>query len=361
MRSMHIIGSSELGGAESFYLRLVHALAAVPGHEAIAIPRRGGQVSALLADTIRRHCVGLHNGWDALSVLAIRRLVHELRPDIVQTYMGRATRLTRVPRNAPAVHVARLGGFYKIDGYYRHADAWVGNTAALCDYLVRNGLPANRIYRIGNFVDVPPPTPAETLAALRRRHRIAEDAVVAFALGRFVDKKGVADLLQAFAGLPREIDSRPLMLVIAGDGPQSGALARQATALGIAERVRWVGWQTDATPYFHLAQVFVCPSRDEPLGNVILEAWAHGLPVVSTATAGAAELIRPDEDALVAEAHNPAALSGALGALLGAGATAWEQLAGRGRETLTVRHGRSAVVGAYLSMYAELIGRGGTS
>lgn len=358
MRSMHIIGSGELGDAEGFYLRLVPALAACNGHEAVAVTRRGGQVSGLVDDDVGQHCVPLRNGWDAWSVLAIRRLVRNLRPDIVQTYMGRATRLTRLPRRSPAVHVARLGGFYKIDGYYRHADAWVGNTRALCDYLVREGLPARRVYRIGNFVDVPPPTSEEALAMLRREHRIPAEAIVLFALGSLIDKNGFADLLAAFAAVPSEIGGRAVVLVVAGDGPMRHGLMSQATASNVIHRIRWVGWKTHPSPYFHLADVFVCPSRDEPLGNVILEAWAHGLPVVSTATAGARELIRPGEDGVVVEPGSPAALAGCLTEFLATGAPVWQCFAERGRHTLQSRHGKAAVVRDYLAMYEELLAGG---
>lgn len=353
---MHIIGSRDLGGAESFYLRLVSALAARKGHEAIAVTRRGGMLSEVVPNQIERHVVPLRNGWDILSAMAIRRLVRELRPDIVQTYMGRGTRLTRLPNRSASVHVARLGGFYKIDGYYRHADAWVGNTTTLCDYLIREGLPARRVHRIGNFVDIPPPTPAAALAALRRTLEIAPEAIVLFSLGRFIEKKGFADLIAAFASMPHEIGGLPLILVLAGDGPLRKALQSQAKALNVGERVKWVGWQTQPSPYFHLADVFVCPSRDEPLGNVILEAWAHGLPVVSTATVGAHELISPGENALVVDIGNPAALAGSLAELLGGGTPVWQSFAQCGRQALQCSHGKAAVVDAYLAMYENLLG-----
>ena len=51
--------------------------------------------------------------------------------------------------------MARLGGYYKIDGYYRHAHAWVGNTQDICDFMVKEGLPPERVFYIGNFVPQP--------------------------------------------------------------------------------------------------------------------------------------------------------------------------------------------------------------
>ena len=84
--------------------------------------------------------------------------------------MGRASRLTHLPPNGTAVHVARLGGYYKIDGYYRHAHAWIGNTQGICDYLIREGLPASRVFLIGNFVPAAISLSAGDRTALRQRY-----------------------------------------------------------------------------------------------------------------------------------------------------------------------------------------------
>ena len=359
MRSMHIIGSRQLGGAESFFMRLVQALGERPDHQALSVSRPGGPLAAALADDASHYRVAMRNGWDLPSVWAIRRLVRRAAPDIVQTYMGRATRLTRLPRNSPAVHVARLGGFYKISGYYRHADAWVGNTRELCDYLVQQGLPATSVYRIGNFVELPEPTDSSTLAALRTGLQIPEEALVIFSLGRFITIKGFNDLLSAFAELAAEYDGRPLYLLLAGDGPLKNQLHQQAADLGLAERVRWAGWQKNPAPYFDLADLFVCPSTHETLGNVILEAWSHRKPVLSTTTPGALELIEDGVNGLLTPVQDPARMATELRALLKAGPPGWRQLGDKGFETLRSHHSKEAVVEQYLAMYEELQARKG--
>lgn len=355
MRSIHIIGSRELGGAESFFLRLLPALAADAGHEVVAVTRRGGEVGAQLCPSIARHTVPLRNAWDLGSVHAIRTLIRHLRPDIVQTYMGRATRLTRVPRECGAIHVARLGAYYKIDGYYRHADAWIGNTLGICDYLVRQGLAASRVFHVGNFVDVPAPTPAATLSEYRRAYDIPDNARVILALGRFVEKKGFRDLLTAFAQLPASCQSQPLILVLAGDGPLRADLLRQADELGLADRLRWVGWHTRPGPLFHLADIFVCPSLDEPLGNVILEAWAHGVPLVSTATDGARELMQNEVNGLVVPTATPAMLGRRMADLLTAAPGELQRLVAAGREEIERHHSRSVVSRRYREVYEQLM------
>ncbi len=297
MRSLHVIGSTQMGGAEKFFIRLVGALHE-RDHSAIAVHRPGSPVGRQLGADIPRYLVPMRNGWDVLSGLAIRRLIRETGVGIVQTYMGRASRLTRVPEKLGAVHIARLGGFYKVNGYYRHANAWIGNTRELCDYLVGQGLPAARIFRIGNFVEMPKRLSSPELAERRRTLGVPEDALVVFSLGRFLQLKGFDLLIEALAQVPAEIGHRPVRLVLAGEGPMGAELKKQAAALGLDDRICWAGWQSDPTALYQMSDVFVCPSRRETLGNVILEAWANGLPVLSTETPAARELIQDGTNGL---------------------------------------------------------------
>jgi glycosyltransferase involved in cell wall biosynthesis len=334
-------------------MRFVRALGQ-RGLAVLAVNRPGCPVNAAMNETVPQQTIPMRNGWDFLSVIKIRRLICNTEPLIVQTYMGRATRLTRLPHGATAIHVARLGGYYKIKGYYQHAHAWVANTRGLCDYLIREGLAADRVYHIGNFVELSFPYAETAVQARRQSLQIPADAVVLFSLGRFVDKKGFDDLLSAFAQVPRDIHGRPVILVIAGDGPLQKPLHQLARQLALAPRLRWIGWQNDPGPYYDLADVFVCPSRQEPLGNVILEAWAHRLPVITTRTQGALELVAEEESGLLVEIRDPAALAACITALVSAGPAVWQSLAENGLAALKKHHSEEAVLKAYLALYAEL-------
>ncbi len=355
IHSIHILGSREFGGADQFYVRLVRALEQA-GQPVTAINRPDSPVAnALRNDPVNQIHLPLANRWDAWSWWRIRRLIRERTPCVVQTYMGRATRLTRVPGNSQAVHVARLGGFYKIDGYYRHADAWVGNTRAICDFLVKSGMPAARVHHIGNFVPEPVRPGVEEEKALRRQHGLPDEAMVVFSLGRLIAKKGFGDLLDAFARLPREIGGRPLFLLVAGDGPLMDDLKSQAAALGIGSRVKLPGWQDPPDAFYGIADVFVCPSRHEPLGNVILEAWNHALPVVSTRSDGAMELIEDGATGLLCDCKDAAGMAAAIRTALEATDADRERMAAAGNARLHQQYGRDKIVNAYLALYHELL------
>ncbi len=352
--SFHIIGSRQMGGAERFYIRLLKALK--EKHQPItAIVRPSSPLRSALNTGIEQHLVPMRNGWDIFSLLSIRKLLKAHTPQVAQTYMGRATRLTRVPKELDTVHVARLGGYYKIKGYYEHAHFWVGNTKGLCNYLVQNGIPANKIYCIGNFVELPSLSSPESMHEARKSLGLPDEAFILFSLGRFNHKKGFETLLDAFAMIPPSLKSRPVFLLLAGDGPLAESLRKQALKLGIQEKIRWLGWVDDPGIFYDIADIFICPSREETLGNVILEAWAHALPVISTSTPGALELIQDKKNGLIVPIDSPAKLYHATVDLLKAGEALWNELGKNGLESVKKNHTKEAIVSAYLEMYREIV------
>ena len=104
--------------------------------------------------------------------------------------------------------------------------------------------------------------------------------------------------------------------IIAGEGPERGALEALARQLGIADRVQFPGWRSDGAALLAGCGALACPSRHEPLGNVIAEAWSAGRPVVAAAAAGPRELIRPGEDGLLVPPEDAEALATSLGLVL---------------------------------------------
>ncbi|NKC15724.1 MAG: glycosyltransferase [Gammaproteobacteria bacterium] len=345
--SLQIIGSRPSGGAERFYVRLVQSLNAA-GHRALAVNQPGSAVSTALGDDYSQHRVRMLGVWDRLARRRFQRLARAHQVRVVQTYMGRATRIYRTSRGGP-VHVARLGGFYDLSGY-RHADAWVGNTRGICDHLIRGGMPANRVYHIGNFVAIalpPPPTVA------RARFGLGEDDLVLGFVGRLHPNKGAQYLLEAFARIAPCLRGRTTKLVIAGDGPLAPALKRRAEELNLTNRVVWTGWLTEPGPAYAVMDVFVSPSVHEPLGNVVLEAWACGLPVIATRSQGPLELIEHDTNGVLVPISKPCDLAAAAETLL-LDESARQVLGEAGRAALRATHSEGQVTDAYLDLYAEL-------
>lgn len=353
MKSLHLIGSAEMGGAERWFARFLHAMVR-EGENVHALVRKGSHLAQHHLSGILHTELGFRTVWDPLSKWEIRREIDRFDAPIVQTYMGRATRLTHLPLTGKRVHISRLGGYYKLTPFL-HAHAWIGNTKGLCDWMVQGGLPASRVFHITNFADPVRPSAPEQLQALRQQlHLGAQDWLMVTA-GRLIDVKGHRYLLDALAKLPAELGGRRLRLVVLGDGPLMPALTHQARQLGIEDRVHWAGWQHDPSPWFDLADMVVFPSRDpETLGNVILEAWSHGKPLVTTAFRGARELTRHQQDAWVVPCDDGAALADGLRAVIPDVALQIEMVR-QGHRRIETEFSIPAVIGAYRELYRRLL------
>lgn len=350
-RSLHVIGGKGLGGAEGFFIRLVNALAR-RGEPVAAVTVGNGAIARAIDPAVRHYHAPMLGSWDLYSRWKINRCIADFRPDVVQTYMGRATRIVRLTRGRAPVHLARLGGFYNLKGY-RHAHAWVGNTRGIHDYLIAHGLPAAQVHQIGNFVDAPARLESSALDALREQLGLRGCRVV-LGLGRLHVNKGWADLLRAFARLPASLDATPLHLLMVGDGPLRRELEALSAELGIAARVHWAGWKDDPAPYYQLADVFVCASVHEPLGNVILEAWANRALVVSTRAQGPQELMQDGVNGLLAPLADATGLATVLQHALALDAGQRERLIEAGADEVQRRYSEAAIVSAYTALYARL-------
>lgn len=350
-RSLHVIGGKGLGGAERFFIRLVNALAR-RGFPVAAVTVKNGEIARAIDPAVRQYHAPMLGSWDLYSRSKINRFINDFQPDVVQTYMGRATRIVHLPSGRLPVHLARLGGYYNLKGY-RHAHAWVGNTHGINAYLTQHGLLQKRVYTIGNFVDTPVRQLPDTLDSLR--HQLGLDGCrIILGLGRLHPNKGWTDLLLAFARLPESHQGKPLHLLMVGDGPLRNELARLSDQLGIASRVNWAGWQTDPAPYYQLADVFVCASVHEPLGNVILEAWANRALIVSTRAQGPLELMQDDVNGLLAPLSDAAGLADVLNKALSMHADHQAQLIEAGYREVEQHYSEAAIVSAYAILYDEL-------
>jgi len=353
---VHIIGSKQLGGAERFYLRLIQALQK-RGHATVAFLRRGSEVVREVPPEIPVVELPMRTVWDPLSKWEVSRAIARVAPNIVLTYMGRATRLTHIRPGTGIVHVSRLGGYYKLDGY-RHAHAWIGNTRGLCDYMIEHGLPASRVFHIYNFIDFPPIPDPSRRAAMRAACGLSDTDIVMVTAGRFVEVKGHRDLLAAFARLPASLDDRALKLLMVGDGILGETLRHQAKQLAINDRIVWAGWQTQPGGYYDMADMVVFPSLErETLGNVILEAWAHRRPLVTTLSRGAREITQHGEDAWCVPCNDPAGLAEGIMAVLN-DEPLRAAMVDNGEHKVRRQFGQEAIVNQYSYLFDRLLAHG---
>ena len=151
-------------------------------------------------------------------------------------------------------------------------------------------------------------------ATVKRRYAIGPvDPTVLFA-GRMVQQKGPDLLAEAIPPLLKFYP--PAKFVFAGDGELRGTVVRRLQQLGVAHAARFVGFKANGEliDLYKACDVVCVPSRNEPFGIVILEAWSAGKPVVSTVNGGPKEFIWHEVNGLKVQA-NPDSIGWGLGTL----------------------------------------------
>ncbi len=183
---------------------------------------------------------------------------------------------------------------------YRAAHAVVANSMAARDQLVREGVPAAKVRLIANGLDALRFTPVPARPAPRRIVMVANLRA----------EKGHDTLLRA---APRILARHPdASVTLVGGGPRRDALETLTRALGIGDRVRFLGECRDVAPVLAEHDLFVLPSRSEAFPNALIEAMATGLPVVATAVGGIPEVVRPGVNGLLVPPDDDAALADAV-------------------------------------------------
>lgn len=341
LRLAHVMAGGPHGGAEAFFERLVAAQGAA-GDEVLAVikrnPERRARLQAHVA-ALAELRFGAFADW--MTRRRLRRLLAAFRPEVVMSWMSRASEHT--PRG-PYVLVGRLGGFYNL-AHFRHCDHLVANSQSLLAWLRAQGWPEARSHYLPNFVN--------DYGGVAPAPDVAGEGPLLLALGRLHQEKGFDVLLHALARLRREGRDGGARLLIAGEGGERGALERLAGELGLGGRVMFAGWREDVGALLAASAFLVCPSRVEPLGNVIPEAWSAGRAVVASRVSGPAELIREGEDGLLVPAENAEALARALGALLADPERA-RLMGERGRARFAAEFSREAVFARWRRFFERM-------
>jgi glycosyltransferase involved in cell wall biosynthesis len=287
------------GGAERIFIDLVKGLV-----------EQGVQVQAIMdARFPQRHQLeGVDNVhpvyirpsslWDFFAANKLTRAVAAFSPDVIHCHLSRGALMGgRAAKKLAVPAVVTTHNNIKLK-YCRNIDQFLVLTESQRRYLTSNGISDSAITKIPNFSNYEPVTEVTK-----------RDAPVFVAYGRLVIKKGFDDLLHAFQ---RVLQKQPeATLMIGGDGYEKEKLLQLVSSLKLQRQVRFVGWINDVSDFLSQGTVFVLPSRDEPFGIVLLEVMASGVPIVTTKTDGAGEILT-DKSAYFAELADPASLSEAM-------------------------------------------------
>ena len=339
MRIMHVILSNGFAGSERYAGELASFQSAE--HDVMLVVRRknrsrfGASILDVVSDRVG---VSMVPTWFRTQ-RAVERRIQEFRPDIIHTHLRKSARIiARARVDAPAVatlHIRANGPhFLELDGLICNAH-----------WQVRDIPPTygGKIFKLNQLYTRHRRLDAAEILALRESLGVAPGQYLVGAVARLARSKGLDVLIEAFriADLPNG------RLVILGEGRERGRLEKL-----LGPNMSMPGFRENIKDYYQAFDLFVCPSRREPLPLVMLEAFDAGLPVVASMADGCRELIEEYAGDLF-----PIDDSAALAAVLRRHAAAPPQRMARDLTPHLIENVSRTIIDVYEKLIAQRRGR----
>ncbi len=311
---LHVAKASGISGSENHLLGLLPGLVESGFDVRFLLLHEGEAGARAFGEALRQRGIPvtaarIAHGADPRGFLSILRAARSLRPAILHTHLVHADfhglpagRLARVPVLASTKHgfntFRSSAAFALVDrAVGRLANPHIAISGGLARYLAaEEGFPPEGFeivhYGIESGAEPPPPPTTPRFAVV----------------GRLIGIKGLDTLLDALAVLDRS----EVEVEVAGDGPLRASLEARAAALGLDERVRFLGRVAPPASVFERALAVVVPSLGEGFGMTALEAMERGRAVVASAVGGLPELVEHGVTGLLVPPSDPVALAAAL-------------------------------------------------
>ncbi len=322
-RVLLVITRGERGGAQIHVHDLVigldesidyHVIVGEPGYLAPAL--RAAGIAVEVMPSLQR---AIAPAPDLATVRALRRRIRALQPALVHTHSTKAGLLGRLAAwscGVPVIHTAHAWSFS--DGLSWARKSWAIPVEAAAGRLTDRFITVSEADReVGTRWHVARDAQVRVIhngvpdVADRAQPGAAVERPVIAMVARMAPPKDHALMLTALARV-----SAPCALWFIGDGPDRPRLEAQAAALGLGDRVRWLGVRADVPALLAQAHVFALVSRQEGFPLSILEGMRAGLPVVASEVGGVAEAVRDGDNGALVPRGDAAALARALDRLV---------------------------------------------
>ena len=312
---------------------------------------------------------------DLSCLLAIRKLIRESTPSLVDTHMAKAGTIARLAvltsfdrRNRPRM-VHTFHG-HVLQGYFsrlqqrtflelervlaKRTDALIAVSPEVRDELLDLGVGRSEQYRVIPLgIDLEPflevGGPSARTGRLRSALGLSTDVPLAGTVGRLVPIKDHATLFSAVAKVPG------LHLAVLGDGELRSALESLAVECGIAGRVHFTGWWMDVPTALADLDMVVLSSINEGTPVALIEALAAGCPVVATDVGGVRHVVQDAETGWLCRSGDADGLSVLLGRVLAQPQVA-KLMAQEGRRRVVERFGSGRLLADHRALYRDLLG-----
>lgn len=299
-RILHIVPSLDRAGAEKQLALLVTHLPREEFDVQVCALTRGGELASDLKQAgIPLTILGKRWKADPTCYWKLRKLIAQLKPDIVHTWMftpgvyGRvAGRQLGVPR---LIHSERCADQWKSNWQWAFdrrlaasTDRIVANSTGVRDFGVEHGIPAEKFVVIPNGIDPAPPSNV-TKAELLQELGLPPGVPLIGAVGRLWPQKRVRDLIWAMELL--HIIRPDAHLLIIGEGPERHALERYVRTIEGTSYMHFLGHRSDVPRILPHLDLFWQGSGYEGMPNAVMEAMAAGVPVIATDIPGTRDLV----------------------------------------------------------------------
>jgi len=347
MKILQVLAGGDHGGAETAFVDMCIAMAEAGMEIEVATRANPVRVPALQAAGIKVHTLPFGGPIDIFTTWKLGRIIADFSPLIVQTWMSRATQKTPNWKTTKTKQrylvVARLGGYYKV-GHFKTADYFNTITPDIRRHLIEGGIDPAKVLQINNFAE----TEDHVVPVTKAQFDTPVDAPVLLTLARLHPSKALDVLLQALKDLPG------VYAWLAGEGPQRAELEQLANDLGVADRVRFLGWRTDRSALLRACDICVFASRIEPFGTVFAQAWAEKAPVIVSDADGPKQFCRDGEDSLMVPKNDATALAQAVSRLL-EDKTLRARLVANGYSRYLNEFTKEKTVSAYLEYFLQIL------
>lgn len=335
MRAAHIIKVTRISGAERHLLVLLDGLRRQDIDARLIIlvePRRPMDDMMTEAQArgipIQRLVIRRHH--DLPLLIKIRRTLRRMKPDIVHTHLMHADLFGWCG--------AKLAGIRTVistrhnDDRFRHHSLWrrispilwrltsggIAISDAIKDFAVQiEGAPEHHITVVHYGMEYRWASDDDIHAArqeIRAELHLPPDAMLLGMVCRLVEQKGVPYALEAFQRIGARFPAA--RLVIVGDGLMAAELRRLADALGLSDRVHWLGWRGDTDRLIASFDIVLMPSLWEGFGLALLEAMSRRVPVIASRVSAIPEVVSHGETGILIQPRDAGALADAITRLL---------------------------------------------
>lgn len=326
LRVLEVLATLKRAGAERMAVTLACGLDRARFDTAVVTlydPFPGGFEPVLKEAGIPTYSLGKRRGLDTRMIPRLFRVMRQFRPAVVHThsYVLRYSLPAAWAAGADAmVHTVHNVASKEVDfaGRWLHRLAFRRRvtSVAVAKEIGRSmetyyGRPPAAV--IPNGIDTEAFHRPECRAPWRRAHGFRDDDLLILSVARLEPQKDPLALIRAFSiALGHDPRAR---LLLAGDGSLRDPARAEAAALGLAERVHFLGVQPDVAELLSAADLFALSSTYEGNPMAVMEAMAAGLPVVATSVGGVPEVVAHGETGILVPSGNRDAFAAALAAL----------------------------------------------